>query len=87
MKRVLKRLHETQIGESSMRIGSLIIFRKNEEVWKGRVSETGALRNGKAFYFVEDAVSGSGKIHSFDVEGKEIIRSITDLEIEHGFYG
>jgi hypothetical protein len=49
----------------------------------------GTLRNGKTFYFIEDAVSDSGKIHSFDVEGKDIIRSISDLEIEieHGFYG
>jgi hypothetical protein len=44
------------------------------------------LRNGKTFYFVEDAVSDSGKTHSFDVEGKDIIRVTTDLEIEHGFY-
>jgi hypothetical protein len=65
----------------------MIIFCKNEEGWRGRISEMGTLRNGKTFYFVEDAVSDSGKIHSFDVEGKEIIRSITDLEIEYGFYG
>jgi hypothetical protein len=65
----------------------MIIFRKNEEAWRGRISETGTLRNGKTFYFVEDAVSDSGKIHSFDVEGKDIIRSIGDLETEYGFYG
>jgi hypothetical protein len=70
-----------------MRTGSMIIFRKNEEAWRGRISETGTLRNGKTFYFVEDAVSDSGKIHSFDVEGKDIIRSIGDLETEYGFYG
>jgi hypothetical protein len=70
-----------------MRIGSMIIFSKNEEGWRGRVSDMGTLRNGKTFYFVEDAVSGNGKGHSFDVEGKDIIRSISDLEMEHGFYG
>jgi hypothetical protein len=65
----------------------MIIFCKNEEAWRGRILDMRTLRNGKTFYFVEDAVSDSGKIHSFDVEGKEIIKSITDLEIEHGFYG
>jgi hypothetical protein len=87
MKRILKHLHETRIGDSSMRIDSTIIFRKNEEAWRGKISEMRTLRNGKTFYFVGNAVSDSGKIHSFDVEGKDIIRSITDLEIEHGFYG
>jgi hypothetical protein len=65
----------------------MIIFCKNEEAWRGRISDMGTLRNGKTFYFVEGAVSDSGKVHSFDVEGKDIIRSISDLEIEHGFYG
>jgi hypothetical protein len=83
----LKHLHETRIGKSSMCMGSIIIFRKNEEAWRGKISDMGTLRNGKIFYFVEDAVSDSGKIHSFDVEGKDIIKGITDLEIEHGFYG
>jgi hypothetical protein len=87
MKRVLKHLRETRIGDSSMRIGSTIIFRKNEEAWRGGISDTGTLRNGKTFYFVEDAVSDSGKVQSFDIEGKDIIRIITDLEIEYGFYG
>jgi hypothetical protein len=89
MKRILKHLRETQIGESSMpmRTGSMIIFRKNEEGWRGRISEMRTLRNGKTFYFVEDAVSDSGKTHSFDVEGKDIISIITDLEMEYGFYG
>jgi hypothetical protein len=49
----------------------MIIFCKNEEGWRGRISDMGTLRNGKTFYFVEDAVSDSGKTHSFDVEGKE----------------
>jgi hypothetical protein len=43
------------------------------------------LRNGKTFYHVKDAVSDSGKVQSFDIEGKEIIKSITDLEVEYGF--
>jgi hypothetical protein len=87
MRRVLKRLRETQIGESSMRIGSTIIFCKNEEGWRGRISDMVRLRNGKTFYYIKDAVSDSGKVQSFDIESKDIIRIITDLEIEYGFYG
>jgi hypothetical protein len=90
MKRVLKRLHETGINDdSAMRIGSTIIFRKNEEAWRGIISEMGTLRNGKTFYYIKDAVSNSGKVQSFDIEGRDIIRGITDLEIEYGygFYG
>jgi N-acyl-D-aspartate/D-glutamate deacylase len=87
MKRVLKHLRETRIGGSSMRIGSMIIFCKNEEAWRGRILDMGTLRNGKTFYFVENAVSDNGKVQSFDIEGKDIIKSITDLEIEYGFYG
>jgi hypothetical protein len=87
MKRILKRITETRIGASPMPVGSMVIFAKNEEAWKGRISDCGTLSNGKTFYYVKDAVSDSGKVHSFDVEGKEIIKSITDLEIEHGFYG
>jgi hypothetical protein len=34
-----------------------------------------------------NAVSDSGKVQSFDVEGKEIIKDITDLGIKHEFYG
>jgi hypothetical protein len=87
MKRILKHLHETRIGDSSMRIGSTIIFRKNEEAWRGRISDMGTLRNGKTFYYIEDAVSGSGKVQSCDIESIDIIRGITDLETGHGFYG
>jgi hypothetical protein len=46
----------------------------------------GTLRDGKTFYYVKDAVSDSGTVQSFDIEGKDIIRAITDLEIAHGFY-
>jgi hypothetical protein len=87
MKRVLKHLHETQTGDSSMRTGLTVVFAKNEEAWRGRISDMGTLSNGKTFYYIKDAVSDSGKVHSFDIEGKDIIKSITDLEIEHGFYG
>jgi hypothetical protein len=87
MKRVLKRLNEIQVGDSTFPIGSTVIFRKNEEAWRGRISDCGTLSNGKTFYYVKDAVSDSGKVQSFDVEGKEIIRAISDLEMEHGFYG
>jgi hypothetical protein len=87
MKRVLKHLRETRIGDSSMRIGLMIIFCKNEEAWRGKISEMRTLRNGKTFYFIKDAVSDSGKVHSFDIESRDIIRVITDLEIEYGFTG
>jgi hypothetical protein len=88
MKRVLKHLHETRVGDSTtMRIGLTVVFAQNEESWRGRIADRGTLPNGKPFYFIKDAVSGSGKVHSFDIEGKDIIKSITDLEIEHGFYG
>jgi hypothetical protein len=51
MKMVLKHLQETRVGDdSTMRIGSTIIFHKNEEAWRGIVSEMGTLRNGKTFY-------------------------------------
>jgi hypothetical protein len=85
MKRVLKHLHETWIGDYSMHKGSTVIFLKNEEAWRGTISEMGTLRNGKTFYYVKDTVSGSGKVQSFDIEGRDIIKGITDLEIEHGF--
>jgi hypothetical protein len=87
MKRVLKHLRETRIGESSMRTGLTVVFAKNEEAWRGRIADMGTLPNGKTFYFIKDAVSDSGKVLSFDIESKDIIKGITDLEIEHGFYG
>jgi hypothetical protein len=88
MKRLLKRLRETRIGDSTtMHIGLTVVFAKNEEAWRGRIADMGTLPNGKTFYYIKDAVSDSGKVHSFDIEGKEIIKSITDLELEHGFYG
>jgi hypothetical protein len=88
MKRLLKRLRETRIGDSTaMRIGLTVVFAKNEEAWRGRIADMGTLPNGKTFYYIKDAVSNSGKVHSFDIEGKDIIKSITDLEIEHSFYG
>jgi hypothetical protein len=86
MKRVLKRLYETGVGDSTFPIGSIVIFRKNEEAWRGRTSDMGTLRDGKTFYYVKDAVSDTGKVQSFDIESKEIIKSITSLEMDHGFY-
>jgi hypothetical protein len=87
MKRVLKHLIETQTGTSPIPVGSMVVFAKNEEAWKGRIADMGTVRNGKTFYYVKDAVSDSGKVQSFDIEGKDIIKGITDLEMEHGFYG
>ncbi|MDR2053234.1 MAG: hypothetical protein LBP80_07455 [Treponema sp.] len=85
MKRVLKRLTETRTG--GIRIGLTVVFAKNDESWKGRISDMGTLPNGKTFYYIKDAVSDSGKVQSFDVESKEIIKSISDLELAHGFNG
>jgi hypothetical protein len=89
MKRVLKHLHETRTGAPPMPTGSMVIFGRNEEAWRGRISGMGTVRNGKTFYYIKDAVSDSGKVQSFDIEGKEIIKALTGLEIEHGygFYG
>jgi hypothetical protein len=64
----------------------MVVFAKNEEAWRGRVSDVGALCNGETFYYVKDAVSDTGKVQSFDIESTEIIKTISDLEIEHGFY-
>jgi hypothetical protein len=86
MKRVLKHLHETRIDTSSIPVGSMVVFCKNEEAWKGKITDKGTLRDGKTFYFIKDAVSDSGKVQSFDIESKEIIKGVTDLEIKHGFY-
>jgi hypothetical protein len=85
MKRVLKHLKEVRIGASPIPIGTMVIFAKNEEAWRGRVSEAGVLRNGEPLCYVKNAVSDSGKVQSFNVEGKEIIKDITDLAIEHGY--
>jgi hypothetical protein len=87
MKRILKRITETRIGASPIPVGSMVIFAKNEEAWRGRVSDIGVLCDGKTFYYVKDAVSDTGKVQSFDIESNEIIKSISGLEIEHGFYG
>jgi hypothetical protein len=87
LKRVLKYLAETRVGASPILVGSMVIFAKNEEAWRGRISDMGRVRNRKTFYYVKDAVSDTGKVQSFDIESKDIIEGITDLEIEHGFYG
>jgi hypothetical protein len=87
MKRVLKHLIETQTGTSPIPVGSMVVFIKNEEVWKGSIADMGTVRNGKTFYYVKDAVSDSGKVQPFDIEGKEIIKGIADVEVEHGFDG
>jgi hypothetical protein len=77
MKRVLKHIKEASIGASPIPIGTTIVFAKNEEAWRGRISEVGASRNGEPLYYIKNAV--------FDVEGREIIKDITDLEIEYGY--
>jgi hypothetical protein len=83
MKRVLKRLHETRVGDSTMRRGLTVVSGGNGEAWKGRIADISTLRNGKTFYYIENAVSDSGKVRSFN---KEVVEIITDLEIAHGFY-
>jgi hypothetical protein len=45
-----QRLHETRIGDSTMHIGLTVVFGRNDEAWKGRIADIGALRNGKTFY-------------------------------------
>jgi hypothetical protein len=87
MKRLLKHLRETRIGGSTMCIGLTVVFAKNEESWRGRIADMGTIPNGKTFYYIKDAVSDSGKVQSFDIECRDIIKSITDLEIGYGFYG
>jgi hypothetical protein len=87
MKRVLKSITETRIDASPIPVGSMVIFAKNEEAWRGRISDCGTLSNGKTFYYVKDAVSDTGKVQSFDIESNEIIKIISGLEMEHGFYG
>jgi hypothetical protein len=69
-----------------MHIGLTVVFGRNGEAWKGRIADIGTLRNGKTFYYIKDAVSDSGKVQSFNIENKEVVEIITDLEIEHGFY-
>jgi hypothetical protein len=51
MKRVLKHLRETRTGDSTMRIGLAVVFTKNEEAWRGRITDMGTVRNGKIFYY------------------------------------
>jgi hypothetical protein len=87
MKRVLKRLHETRTGDSTMHTGLTVVFGRNDEAWRGRITDMGTLRNGKTFYYIKDAVSDSGKVQSFNIEDKEVVEIITDLEIEYRVYG
>ena len=88
MKRiVVKRLTETKVGDSTMQIGLTVVFVKNEEEWKGRITDIQTLYNGKILYEIENAVSGSGKVQSFTLQRDDITKFITDLEIEYGFYG
>jgi hypothetical protein len=71
MKRGLKRLKEARIGASPIPVGTMVVFTKNEEAWRGRVSEVGALRNGEPIYYVKNAVSDNGKVQSFDVKARK----------------
>ena len=70
-----------------MRIGLTVAFGRNEEVWQGRIADIWTLRNGKTFYYIKSAVSDSGKVQSFNIEDSEVIKIITDLEIEYGYGG
>ena len=73
MRRVLvKRLKETKVGDSTMQIGLTVVFGKNEEEWKGRITDIWTLRNGKIFYEIENVVSNSGKVQSFTIRDKDI---------------
>jgi hypothetical protein len=57
MKRILKRLKEVRIGGSPIPVGIMVVFAKNEEAWRGRVSEVGMLCNGEPLYYVNNAVN------------------------------
>ena len=67
-----------------MRIGLTVAFGINEEVWQGRIADIWTLRNAKTFYYIKNAVSDSGMVQSFNIEDSEVIKIITDLEIEYG---
>jgi hypothetical protein len=87
MKRTIKRLREINAGDSSIRIGLTVVFGRNEEEWKGRIADRGIYATERPFYAIENAVSGSGKVQTFTISDNEVTGYITDLEIEHGFYG
>ena len=70
-----------------MQIGLAVVFGRDEEAWIGRIADIWTLRKGKTFYETENAVSKSGKVQSLTIRDKEIIKIISDLEIEQGFYG
>jgi hypothetical protein len=79
MKRILR---EIRIGDSSVKEGSKVRFGKNEEYWTGIVSGNASeLSNGKMFYWIENAVSDSGKIRSFDIERDEIQEILPRKEV------
>jgi hypothetical protein len=67
MKRVLRRLRETRVGDSTMEIGLTVVFGRNDEEWKGRIADIWTLRNGKTFFIIKNAVSGSGKVQTFTI--------------------
>jgi hypothetical protein len=87
MKKTIRRLRETRVGDSTMEIGLTVVFGRNDEEWKGRIADIWNLRNGKTFFIIKNAVSGSGKVQTFTIRDNEVTKYITDLEIEHGFYG
>jgi hypothetical protein len=70
-----------------MELGLTVVFGRNDEAWKGRISDIWTLRNGKTFFIIKNAVSGSGKVQTFTIRDEEVTGYITDLEIEYGFYG
>jgi hypothetical protein len=78
MKKTLRRLGETKVGESTLEIGLTVVFGRNEEEWKGRIADIWNLRNGKAFYIIENAVSDSGKVQTFTIRDNEVIKIITE---------
>jgi hypothetical protein len=37
MKRTIRRLRETRVGDSTMEIGLTVVFGRNDEEWQGRI--------------------------------------------------
>jgi hypothetical protein len=85
--KTLRRLRETRIGDSTMEIGLTVVFGRNDEEWEGRITDIWTLRNGKTLFIIENAVFGSGTARTFTSRDNEVTGFITDVEIEHGFYG
>jgi hypothetical protein len=80
---VLKHLHKTRTGD--MRIGLTLFSVKTTNPGKAGFQIWELCLMGKHFIISKMPFPDSGKVQYFDMESKEIIKGIADLEIEHGF--